>query len=66
MNTTKESPHGTKRKNARWASVFYIIATAAPILTFPFIGFLGGGVAGEPIPDYLVNVSPYDFPQRAY
>ena len=48
----------TSRKNARWAGVFYIIATVAPILTFPFIGFLGGGVAGEPIPDYLVNVAP--------
>jgi len=45
------------RKNARWAGVFYIIATAAPISTFFFIGFLGGGVAGEPIPDYLGNVS---------
>ena len=58
MNTTKGSPHGTNRKNASWAGVFYIIATVAPILTFFFIGFLGGGVAGEPIPDYLVNVSP--------
>ena len=47
----------TNRKNAIWAGIFYIIATVAPILTFPFIGFLGGGVAGEPIPDYLVNVS---------
>jgi len=47
----------TNRKNARWAGVFYIIATVAPILTISFIGFLGGGVAGEPIPDYLVNVS---------
>jgi hypothetical protein len=46
------------RKNARWAGVFYIIATVAPILTIFFVGFLGGGVAGEPIPDYLVNVSP--------
>jgi hypothetical protein len=45
------------RKNARWAGVFYIIATVAPISTIFFIGFLGGGVAGEPIPDYLVNVS---------
>jgi hypothetical protein len=44
-------------KNARWAAVFYIIATVAPILTIYFIGFLGGGVSGEPIPDYLVNVS---------
>lgn len=57
MNTTKRKSHGTNRKNARWAGVFYILATAAPILTFPFIGFLGGGSAGEPIPDYLVKVS---------
>jgi hypothetical protein len=48
----------TSKKNARWAGVFYIIATVAPISTFFFIGFLGGGVAGDPIPDYLVNVSP--------
>jgi len=34
-----------------------IIATVAPILTVSFIGFLGGLVAGKPIPDYLVNVS---------
>ena len=47
----------TDRRNARWAGVFYIMATAAPILTISFIGFLGGGVAGEPIPDYLVQVS---------
>ena len=46
----------TSRKNARWAGVFYIIATVAPILTFPFIGFLGGGVAGEPSADYLVDL----------
>ena len=47
----------TSRKNARWAGVFYIIATAAPILTFPFIGFLGGGGAGEQIPNFLVHIS---------
>ncbi len=48
----------TNRKNARWAGVFYIIATVAPISTIFFVGFLGGEVAGgEPIPDYLVNVS---------
>ena len=57
MNTTKGSPYGTNRKNARWAGVFYIIATVAPISTIFFVGFLGGGVAGEPIPDYLVNGS---------
>jgi len=47
----------TNRKNAKWAGVFYIIATVAPILTSIFIGFLGGMVAGEPIPDFLINVS---------
>ena len=57
MNTTKGIPHGTDRKNARWAGVFYIIATLAPISTIFFVGFLGGEVAGEPIPDYLANVS---------
>jgi hypothetical protein len=45
------------RTNARWAGVFYIIATAAPISTIFFVGFLGGEVAGEPIPDYLAKVS---------
>jgi hypothetical protein len=47
----------SNRKNARWAGVFYIIATVAPIATIFFIGFLGGGVAGEPMPDYLAHVS---------
>ena len=44
----------TNRKSARWAGVFYIIATIAPILTYYLIG---GMVAGESIPDYLVYVS---------
>jgi hypothetical protein len=47
----------TNRKNARWAGIFYIIATAAPIATIFFVGFLGGGIGGEPMPDYLANVS---------
>lgn len=47
----------SSRKNERWAGVFYIIATAAPITAYYFIRFLGAGVAGEPIPDYLVNIS---------
>jgi len=47
----------TNIKGARWAGVFYIIATVAPILTYSFIGFLGGMVAGEPNPDYLFNIS---------
>jgi hypothetical protein len=57
MKVNNGIPHGTNRKNAIWAGIFYIIATAAPIMTFPSIGFLGGGSAGEPIPDYLVAVS---------
>jgi len=48
----------TNRKNARWAGVFYIIATVAPISTIFFTGFLGGGItSGDPIPGYLANVS---------
>ena len=43
----------TNRKNAVWAGVFYIIATAATILSAVFSGFLGGPVAGELVPDYL-------------
>jgi hypothetical protein len=46
----------TSRRYLRWAGVFYILATLAPILTFPFLGFLGGGVAGEPSADYLVDL----------
>jgi hypothetical protein len=45
------------RQSARIVGVLFIIATAAPILTAPFLGFLGGGIIGEPIPDYLVTVS---------
>ena len=52
-----ENNMNSNRKNARWAGVFYIIATVAPIATIFFVGFLGGEVAGEPIPDYLAHVS---------
>ena len=55
--TTKEKMN-THRKTARWAGIFYIIATVAPISTIFFTGFLGGGInAREPIPNYLANVS---------
>ena len=47
----------SSKKTARIVGVLFIIATLAPILTAPFIGFLGGGVIGEATPDYLVNVS---------
>ena len=45
------------RKSAIIVGVLFIIATAAPILTAPFLGFLGGGIIGEPVPDYLAKVS---------
>ena len=47
----------TNRRNAILAGVFYILATVAPISTVFFTGFLGGGVAGEPAPDYLARLA---------
>jgi hypothetical protein len=47
----------TDKRSARIVGVLFIIATAAPILTALFIGFLGGGVMGEAAPGYLVTVS---------
>jgi hypothetical protein len=51
----------TNKTTAIIVGVLFIIATAAPILTTGFVGFLGGGIAGEPpIPDYLATVSAND------
>jgi hypothetical protein len=48
----------TGKKTAIILGVLFIIATAAPILTSVFVGFIGGGITGKPpIPDYLVSVS---------
>ena len=47
----------TNKNTARIVGVLFIIATVAPMLTSIFVGFLGGGISGEPIPDYLINVS---------
>ena len=47
----------SNRKAAIIVGVLFIIASAAPISTYFFTGFLGGGIVGEPIPDYLGNVS---------
>ena len=47
----------TPRKSARIVGVLFIIASAAPISTIFFLGFLGGAVSGEPITDFLVTVS---------
>jgi hypothetical protein len=52
-----ESKVYSNKTTARIVGVLFVAATAAPILTAPFIGFLGGGVLGEAIPDYLVRVS---------
>jgi hypothetical protein len=46
-----------QRNSARIVGVLFIIASAAPISTIFFLGFLGGAVSGEPIPDFLVTVS---------
>ena len=43
----------SNRKSAIIVGVLFIVASAAPISTIFFTGFLGGGVAGEPVPDYL-------------
>jgi hypothetical protein len=40
--------------NAKWAGVFYIIATVAPISSFSLIGFLEGGGAEEPLSDFRI------------
>jgi len=40
----------SNRKNARWAGIFYIIATVAPSLTLILLGFLD-------TPDYLAYIS---------
>jgi hypothetical protein len=47
----------SRKKTAIAVGVLFIAATAAPIMTAPFLGFLGGGIIGEPIPDYLVTLS---------
>ncbi|UCH10231.1 MAG: DUF4386 domain-containing protein [Fidelibacterota bacterium] len=47
----------SSKTTARIVGVLFIIATGAPILTHFFIGFLGGEIAGEPVPDYLTRVS---------
>ncbi len=39
--------------NLRIAGVLFILATAAPILTTVFVGFLGGSIAGVTNPEYI-------------
>ena len=57
MNTSKTNHQESDRNITIWAGVFYIIATVAPILTYFFIRFLEGGVTGESILDYLVQIA---------
>jgi hypothetical protein len=46
----------SSRNIARWVGVFYILATAAPIMTYPFTGFLMGD---KPV-DFLAQVAAKD------
>jgi hypothetical protein len=53
MITAKTIQSKTHRTMTRWAGIFYILATAAPICTYPFIGLL----FGELPPDFLAQIS---------
>jgi len=53
MFTTKANLTEPHQNISRWAGLFYILATVAPIMTYPFIGFLMGG---RPV-DFLAHVS---------
>ncbi len=45
------------RHNAIWGGIFYILVTVASISTIFFLGFLGGGIAGETRPGYLETIA---------
>lgn len=46
------------RRNAGWAGIFFILASAAPISTSFFVGFLGEDLTNAvPVPDYLTQVA---------
>ena len=57
MNTSKTNHQESERDITIWAGVFYILATAAPIFTYPFIGFLFSGVARELPSNFLVQIA---------
>ena len=47
MLTTKANQIKRNTNISRWAGIFYILATVAPIMTYPFIGFLMVGSAEQ-------------------
>jgi len=47
----------SNKSTARIVGVLFIIATAAPIVTAIFIGFLGGAISGETDLNYLSRIS---------
>ena len=42
----KNFTHSLSRSNARWAGIWYIGATVAPVSTVFFVSYLGGQIAG--------------------
>jgi hypothetical protein len=53
MITAKTIQSKTHKPATQWAGIFYILATAAPICTYPFIGFLFGELPA----DFLEKIS---------
>jgi hypothetical protein len=60
MFTPKAIQTKSHQNIARWAGVFYILATVAPIMTYPFIGFLMQESGGESPADFLTQIVTYD------
>jgi hypothetical protein len=56
VNTTEPDQNIT-----RWAGLFYILATVAPIMTYPFIGFLMEDSSGELPLDFLGQIAANEF-----
>jgi hypothetical protein len=55
MNIKRRPPSINNRQKAIWAGLFYILATIAPIMTYPFIGFLMGELPVEILAQIAAN-----------
>jgi hypothetical protein len=60
MFTPKAIQIKSHQNIACWAGVFYILATVAPIMTYPFIGFLMRESGGEFPADFLTQIVTND------